>query len=185
MSCPSDTINFMTHEINHPSKCIHMVPSDREAGIREATGGAHEDDGARPPPPGPTVPQPLRSTADAVLVLPGGEIRYYCRYHRYQAHCRVEDHGDSCKLTRTSKSSTISLAQGRPLGLLAAWLDIAFQAECHDHASHVSVFGVALLTHARRRHARQAIKDMVGGPFLMSFERPVREAEDEEPLDLP
>lgn len=69
---------------------------------------------------------PLAPGADArgdrmvVLLVPGGKIHYYPKGNFMTAECACPSHG-KCVLTRSCKSGGDRF-QGRPLGLLLAWL---------------------------------------------------------------
>ena len=69
----------------------------------------------------------------------GGKNRRY-RDGRFEAVCRCDDHlpKGRCRLTRTSVGNDDSPAQGRPLGLMAAWIEEASQFSSREE--HSSVF---------------------------------------------
>ena len=170
------------------------MPSDREHGI-DVVCGEYSGDEVHPeaagsgdmPAPAPVpVPPVPRSVADCVVVCPnGGVIRYYARYNRFQAQCNSPYHG-SCKLTRTSERSSTLPAQGKPVGLMAAWLHNEMLTLCHDHESHISVFALGTLTHDKRLRARQALLDLPNGNALVSYEREPNDGDvGGEPLDIP
>ena len=132
---------------------------------------------AAPPPPGGG-----RSKADAEVVVPNGFLRYYNTNRKFMvAHC--EHHREACRLTRALNESKARnrAGQGRPLGLLLAWL-----AAGHDYDSawshvHCEMPGLA----ARVLH-RENNRDTPGVSFLMEHaERPTRDDEGEELEVLP
>jgi hypothetical protein len=51
-----------------------------------------------------------------------GVLKWDSKLNILSAHCRHKDHGRNCRLNRTLKESDKNDAQGRPVGLLLAWL---------------------------------------------------------------
>lgn len=102
---------------------------------------------------------------------------------RFQATCGNPLHGPRCRLTRAMHGSVRkqNSAQGRPLGLMAAWLLVAHLAE--DAIDHDAM--IPLLTQDQRAAAREDIKELPGGIELFSAERIRLEGEGEEPEGLP
>ena len=127
-----------------------------------------------------------RGTADATVELPGGigSIAYDARYKKFQATCRCRDHGYSCKLSRTSQPSRAIVGQGRPIGLMGAWLTVELVEMCSDHEAHISPFALAVLSVEKRRVARRLIMSLPGGPLLCSYERDLADGEPDEPEEL-
>ncbi len=113
-------------------------------------------------------------SALASVELPHGRISYY-RKGDFAAKCFRHP---GCFLTRTAKGGRRE-SQGRPCGLLAAWLD-------SDAATKVEHMRLArqLDCEVRRSHRLQ-LPSCIGGPELLAFERPCREDEDDEPIELP
>lgn len=169
--------------------------------------GADEPPNAHAAPvalPAPAAPQPAapappldvrrpprqaagqRRLAGAVVVLPGlqGMFRYYPATNSVVMHCAHHDDAQ-CRLTRTLNASALAsrAGQGRPLGLLLAW------ATCCDPArgaaAHVHEFVPTLQQRqeARRRLHQLAERD-VDLRTLLSFERPQRPGEPEEPATV-
>ena len=105
---------------------------------------------------------------------------------RFQATCGNPAHqGDLCRLTRTSAPSARggqrAGPQGRPLGLLAAWLAAApTAATAEDHKA-----AVAFLDIEERRSAREELMKLPSGRSLAELERPQRTGESPEPLGMP
>jgi hypothetical protein len=93
-------------------------------------------------------------------------------------------HGKLCRLTRTSAESARhdgAEAQGRPLGLLAAWLAAAdFTETMEDHKS-----AVAFLSKQERSDARQQLMELPSGQRLAELERPRKPGEGPEPDGMP
>jgi len=107
-----------------------------------------------------------------------GYIVYYASHNDFYAVC---SHGSRCRMTRTRLASGTRPNQGRPLGLLAAWL-LKPQA---DKASHTlrwnKVFAYDERVAARQQFALAACADL-----LLGLERPARADEpDGEPLGMP
>ena len=84
-----------------------------------------------------------------------------------------------CRQTRTSDPSDSNEAAGRPIGLLAAWLQ--FDCAC-DRPSHRNEFVVYSFDHATRLEARKLVLSLPGGPELCARERFQRDGEDIEPV---
>ena len=123
-----------------------------------------------------------RFTALATCAVVGGTISYY-RDGRFEAKCRR--HG--CRMTRTSKAHRSAAGgQGRPCGLLAAWL--RFGQECEHMvaaADHRNPFVLMAFDFAERRSARAAMRECVGGEAALAYERPQRDGEGSEPERVP
>ena len=134
----------------------------------------------------PHVKEPVERI---VSYPPYGEIRYNSKLQIMVAHCHCKDaagnqiHGNDCRKRRTVKEGR-SAGQGRPVGLLAAWLQ--------DGANHRSQFehchwSVETLTWSKRRRARADFMRSCGGPAqaLAAKERQKVAAEESEPEDIP
>ena len=70
-----------------------------------------------------------------------------------------------------------SRGQGRPLGLLAAWLQAAMRPELGTKAAHMAYKP----TLQERREARQSLSAAEGVERFLAFERPRAEGELSEP----
>eukprot|EP00972_Heterocapsa_arctica_P035128 5172123-Heterocapsa_arctica.AAC.1 len=81
-----------------------------------------------PAAPAMHLPEPI---GDFVVRLPFGDIRYYHLRKEMVAHCPNPRHGNHCRLSRktTPHLSAKKAGQGRPAGLLAAWLRSAHLLE--------------------------------------------------------
>ena len=96
-------------------------------------------------------------------------------------------------MTRTSEGSDDpdKSAQGRPLGLMTAWLlnciENDFGVVCRDKEDHCSLFFVYSLNHEIRKKARKHLLSLPNGIELSRYERPRRLAqlEPEEPVEIP
>ena len=67
--------------------------------------------------------------------------------------------------------------QGRPLGLLAAWLRSACRTDCESRAEHMA-YKPSL---QERKDARIAVKELEGAERFLEFERAREEGEPSEP----
>lgn len=122
--------------------------------------------------------------------VPGGFITFYLATAkskaRFQAQCLNPDHGPKCRLTRAAEAyqtQGVRVAQGRPLGLLAAWLEASTTDLCPDKPSHEAI--VSFLSRETRLAARQTLLAATNGLELANRERPRRPGEAEEPSDAP
>jgi hypothetical protein len=96
-----------------------------------------------PPPEEGVVAPPLElarrgrhQPADAVVEVVSGTIKLYQRTHRMVAECNRHP---PCFLTRTIVGSAVPArsGQGRPLGLLVAWLDMCLDGLSRfEHVHH-------------------------------------------------
>ena len=145
---------------------------------------------APPPPPQPLEARRPYTRGYHPTRFRQGSITFYPdkadpEKGRFQAVCgHPEKHGKSCRLTRTSAPTARAggnLAQGRPLGLLAAWLvmgEVAEDREAHDAS-------VAFLSADERLVAREDLLLQPNGAELAAHERPRRLEETLEPAGLP
>jgi len=144
-----------------------------------------------PPPPAQAARQRVGYTAGRhPTKFMGGSITFYDQKDgpnkgRFQAVCgNTAMHGKLCRLTRTSAESARhdgAEAQGRPLGLLAAWLAAAdFTETMEDHKS-----AVAFLSKQERSDARQQLMELPSGQRLAELERPRKPGEGPEPDGMP
>ena len=107
-----------------------------------------------------------------------GSIRYNHKAKNLVAHCSY--HSGNCRRTRTTHSPSTRRqvsGQGRPMGLLAAWLE---QAANYPNAQEHS--RECRPTHEDRLRARANIKRLRDGEaFSQQYERRQRDGEPEEP----
>ena len=114
----------------------------------------------------------------------GWNITYYDTTKQFIAHCcNYEKHGKRCFLSRSSLASKRSgpswAGQGRPLGLLMAWLIAGTSTTCKDedqagHKKHKPAY-------PQRSLARVALEAMDGSEALFEMERQIEEGSDETP----
>lgn len=160
-----------------------MRPS--EAPVVEAP----EPDLGVPPPPMPPADEDHRAglrknRGEATVVFRWGKITFYASKGVFEATCRNPDHG-KCVLTRTHKAKASSARGqppkgGRPLGLLAAWLEKGGVGSKEEHWRPDALRPSVEL----RRAGRAYIRGAQHGPELLAKERPLAEGEPEEPLSL-
>jgi len=156
-----------------------------------------------PPPPAPLPPVPLsaarasaagsqagdfgpREEAEATVSFAEGKITFYRKGTRFQAQCFL--HGPSCRLSRTGKPPAVGSSrrgQGRPVGLMSAWLQIGAQPELTDKVDHCATLLVVGITRAQRVEGRNRVRTATGGLATMQGERPKAEGEDSEPDEVP
>lgn len=111
-----------------------------------------------------------------------GQIHFYENNKSFTAFCRDPGHLD-CRRSRTSLESKNPntrkrAGQGRPLGMLAAWLaESSSYASASEHVhAHVDVTDLT-----QRKKAREMLLALEGGTSLAEKERPQRPGEAEEP----
>lgn len=123
--------------------------------------------------------------ADAELIVPGGILRFYKKSNQVVAHC--EAHGlQACRLSRTfNKSSRRGReGQGRPLGLVFAWLSAASNPDLGSAQDHIRM--QPLPDRASRLEARRLLQQIEGSQAFFGQERGQGEDEsEEEPLAVP
>ena len=129
---------------------------------------------------GPRVPR-----EDVIGVGEFGEITFYSTTSILVATCRCPDHGPrACKKTKSTKESKVSgrEGQGRPLGLLMAWLKTArHHADQHSHVH----YGELELSRSQRKAAREEFFQLRGAARFRSYERDLRAGESDEPAFVP
>jgi hypothetical protein len=163
----------------------------------------------QPPLPPPSVsPDPLGSLGDAIpdipipaifqhrqggqrgerfetFEVPGfGELRFNQAQRTIIAVCSCAQHAPDCRKSRTVVESLLGarMGQGRPVGLLVAWLMDG--PDHQDKASH-NHRSVQSLTHDQRIAARSHFTQLPLSHQLLSYERHQRPNEDDEPVDIP
>lgn len=105
-----------------------------------------------------------------------GFIKYGAADAILSAHCRAAGHG-LCRMNRTVRPNPRKPGQGRPLGLLIAWLRLG--ADLPDRMSHKdATSGITLHDRSVARDWVLANPSMVGP---LSKERPREDSEGPEP----
>jgi len=167
------------------------APSESTPG--QMPGSSGELLGPIPPPPPPQVRCPpqsaagpgvgsVRGAAEATLDLTNGKIVFYTLQSRFQCTCSVHP---GCTLTRKGTGHRFRRAQGRPLGLIARWLEIATHDGVVTKEDHQNKFLLATFSKADRLQARRRLRQREG-PSLEQYERNRYPDEgDSEPEDVP
>ena len=148
-----------------------------------------------PLPPPVDVPPPPVAAADVprgrplTMTMYGGTITWYpptrTQGARYQANCPNAKHGD-CNMTKSAHGFRGRMRpdrepQGRPLGLIAAWMGATdLWTTKDDHKAYEGV-----ITRASREAARARLQVEPDGPEMLRTERKQRPGEPEEPEGAP
>jgi len=125
-----------------------------------------------------------KEVVEEVLVVPGyGKIYYNSKTKVLTAHCECSNHGSHvCRRQRTSQApARLTLrnsGQGRPLGLLTAWL--LAQNTYEDQGSHVGAASHVFSFHDRCE-ARAHLKNIRGSEHFLALEREKGKGEESEP----
>lgn len=125
-----------------------------------------------PPPPQPAgAAAGPRRAAETFVAMRWGKIASYTSKGSFELVCRNPAHG-KCVLARSAKARGAVPGRiprgGRPLGLLAAWLENGHVASKEEHWSPELLHA----TKAAREAGRASIKNATNGPALLSYERP-------------
>ena len=159
-----------------------------------------------PPPEEPPPPLGVQPDADApaasrgrrrprddeniaYITVAGGVLVYDIRQSILSAHCTLPEHADRanpCRVRRTCMPGRND-GQGRPCGFLMAWLaDAGRHADRASHgqaARRLNDADRAALSHERRSAGRAEL--VAGASPALDFERPPRDGEPEESLQIP
>lgn len=125
---------------------------------------------------------PRALAADFAAVFEFGIIRYYFSRREFVAHCQSPEHGHRCRLSRSSEESLSKrrAGQGRPIGLLGAWL-MAGAADRNISSQWQHTHMRPMPSLSDRQAARMTIAAHAQGAGLLALERPAREGEPDEP----
>ena len=162
---------------------VHVAPDHIDA----AEDGADEPSGeevAAVPKAAPRRRPGLRGKADMEIEVEGGVLRYYGNKNAVIAHC--ERHGHHlCRLTRTLSASMARgrAGQGRPVGMLCAWLASADHEDWDAAGLHSRMSPLPDLE--ARILARSEFNLLPDADAWLALERPVGPEEDEEPEKIP
>ena len=127
---------------------------------------------------GPDVVPVLTLSADRDVCrarFPHGSLVAYFNTKNMVAECNIAAHGDKCHLTRTLRKGT-KPGQGRPLGLLLAWLD-----DSSIHLESRRRKGWLRPAFAERAAHRMMFAAAPGAEEMLQRERPPMGGEGEEP----
>ena len=134
----------------------------------------------------------LRGSADVAFSLPDGSgiIRYYSSKQAFTAECschakcvKTRQSTPGAALATVKKPGPSLLAKGRPLGLLAAWLQDGSNHE-NKGAHWQQENELVATTLEKRKAARAMIAASETGLRLLAFERAPRAHEADEPEGL-
>eukprot|EP00971_Amphidinium_carterae_P219864 4364707-Amphidinium_carterae.2 len=119
-------------------------------------------------------------SADAFVMWGQCRIAYYENKKIFQATCHKHA---KCTLSRSynpAVTQRAGLASGRPLGLMAAWLEVADQfGSKADHHSALKEIQTSL---EKRQEGRDMLRSLEGAELLLGYERPLEKDEPEEPI---
>ena len=154
------------HQHSVPPAPVSPAASASARGVAASVGSQLED----------------RGMADAAVFLENGKISFYEKGNRFECTCFRHP---KCVLTRTGAYNARRKGQGRPVGLMAAWLefnDHAAMASAEDHKNPFLVQGISKQARlAARRRLRAA-----EGPDIEARERGRTASEaDSEPDAVP
>lgn len=128
-----------------------------------------------------SCPKTSKVADDRFEVPPNGSIRYNFKGKNLVAHCAC--HAGNCRRTRTINrpvNATRNKAQGRPIGLLTAWLE-----QAHSFAGEKEHSSRCRPSFEERKAARQRFYEIEGGvAWAKKFERELEDGEAEEPRDM-
>ena len=116
---------------------------------------------------------------DMITIPSHGFLKFY-REGRITAHCTVHsDHNKDCRRSRTIRESAMDGrdGQGRPIGLLVAWLK---DPNCHGKVARTHVHSLK-----DRLEARSFFNSLPGSSEFSQHERERGRWESEEPFTLP
>lgn len=173
MSCRSDT----------SSSSDSSSSSESSSSSQGVVADAMEVEPAAPPSPAETRASSTCTVRGEVLAdmgYEGGRIAVY-RNGNFAAYCSNPAHG-RCILTRVRHAGR-KKAQGRPCGLLAAWLALSDDPAITTKKAHMDSSNLPGFD--ARLHHRTNLGTIPGNEDLLSYERPVREGEGPEPEARP
>ena len=111
-----------------------------------------------------------RSGEEVVVTLPGGELHYYPRTKQLCATCRCPAHLDGdCRRWRTMRKGP--RADGRPVGLLVAWIQSA--SKYKSRTEHCLAGSLHVLNRQRCHEAREYFRTLSGSDLILNEEAPV------------
>ena len=133
-------------------------------------------------------PAGRRGPARDVLTIPVEGSEKLGKIHMFElgarkeffAICPCDHHAPDCRRYRTAHGGR-KVAQGRPLGLLAAWLHAGCQPAIADRDDHKAFQP----TREQRLAGRALVHADPNADLFLAFERPRRDGEESEPDGLP
>ena len=155
---------------------MEAEPEEQVEAAPSGAGGAAESQPAR----GGDIVRAAKQADDRWEVEPNGSVRYNFKAENLVAHCTY--HSGNCRRTRTVRppNSLKNLGQGRPVGLLCAWLERARDyATAKEHSANCKP------TFQERVDARQRFEaDADAKAWADTYERAPGDGEQREPSDL-
>eukprot|EP00439_Symbiodinium_sp_Y106_P000053 s2240_g1.t1 len=113
-----------------------------------------------------------RSGEEVVVTLPGGELHYYPRTKQLCATCRCPAHLDGdCRRWRTMRKGP--RADGRPVGLLVAWIQST--SKYKSRTEHFLAGSLHVLNRQHCHEAREYFRTLSGSDLILNEEAPVSE----------
>jgi hypothetical protein len=165
------------------SSSSDSTDSDGDSGPGSDDGGV--DGNAGPVPvrrhfKGPRQP----GMQEVVFDVPGlGTLRFNIMNRTICAHCTCPNHFPDCRKQRTVCATQTAAAaragQGRPIGLLVAWLH-----DSHAHATNMLHSKAPIATFETRAAARELFNALPGAAEFAFYERPKSPDEGDEPLQI-
>lgn len=156
----------------------------------------HNEPDAQPeddePPAPPEQPQRKRAApraAEATVWLSGGRLCFYKKYENFEAVCGNPAHGPNCIVRRTPNRKFAGEdgmpRGGRPPGMLAAWLSLAFACKTREEHKDKAMWKEKFGSQRHRERHREILSATEGGQKLLTFERrrDLISKEPEEPVD--
>ena len=137
-------------------------------------------------PPAGSAPPPKKRAlvADAVLEIGFATFKYYKADENIVCLCQRTGHGNRCRLQR-SRVAGAKYAQGRPIGLMMAWLTAHLEDDDDNHHGHVHMDPMP--SYEDREEGRREFMELPDTEFWLDLERPQRvdEGEGFEPDEAP
>jgi hypothetical protein len=147
-----------------------VMPDDDESDADDAVVMPDDAEAVPPPPPPLAVPGAARMRHVDYLIDARGDgltlLKHDTKLNILSAHCRLEGHGNKCRLNRSLNFNARKPSQGSPIGFLIAWLLCAgdftgpnAQKLHNDSTKQPEVLFDARYDFATRSHARAWVKD--------------------------
>ena len=182
-SSTDDILKMLAEEASSAQDCDDEADLFDPANDSDSTEGNLSDIpvqlGARDEPEVESIARRAPLPQLSIRVAEHGDIRYNILDGYFQAACAL--HGSECRRRRTASSSERIQGQGRPLGLLTAWLMAANKySSKQDHVNARS----SDFSFDDRLQARQQFKVLSEADDFFAFERPQAADEGEEPRTI-
>ena len=184
-----------TSETGSPDNAADISPEgsqgqaldvDGSAANPAASSAAGDTSEVAPPEPVPEPPEPASGSGrqqhqrdmypDVIKIGTWGELRFHKKTKNIVAHCSAHSDEHDCRRSRTTIGNANRQGQGRPIGLLVAWL--------RDPASH-DQGRLSVHNHATRKAAREYYNKLPNAEQFGFNERKQHAGEEEEPKQIP